>query len=75
MTLHYIEVTGQVTSDKGCTGGSLLSSMDAKDPSQQPPRLYLKLPNLLSPTLGDLAGELGSSSGNLPTDRGLGTWL
>ena len=46
--------------------------MVAKDPSQQPPRLYLKLPNLLSPTLGDLAGELGSSRGNLPTDRGLG---
>ena len=35
----------------------MLSAMDAKDPSQQPPRLYLKLPNLLSPTLGDLAGD------------------
>lgn len=46
--------------------------MVAKDPSQLPPRLYLKLPNLLSPALGDLEGELGSSRGNLPTDRGLG---
>ena len=61
-----------MTSDKGCKGGSLLSFMVAKDPSQLPPRLYLKLPNLLSPALGDLEGELGSSRGNLPTDRGLG---